>query len=120
MPVLCIGNFIAGGAGKTPTALALAKVARKNGLKPGFLTRGYGGGISRPTIVDIKKHNSHDVGDEPLLLGRRFPTAISADRPKGARLLEDKDFDITEMLARFGFAPMSLDAGLARSFVTGS
>ncbi len=89
VPVLCIGNFIAGGAGKTPTALALARAAKKSGMKPGFLTRGYGGGISHATMVDVKKHNSHDVGDEPLLLAARFPTAVSPDRPRGARLLEE-------------------------------
>jgi len=88
-PVLCIGNFIAGGAGKTPTALAFARAAKKSGLKPGFLTRGYGGSIIRPTLVDRNKHNSHDVGDEPLLLAARFTTVVSPDRVKGARLLED-------------------------------
>ena len=49
VPTICIGNFIAGGAGKTPTAIALAKVAVSRGLKPGFLSRGYGGNHFRPT-----------------------------------------------------------------------
>ena len=88
VPVLCIGNFIAGGAGKTPTAIAIAKAAKKQKLKPGFLSRGYGGGITEPTVVDIHKHNSHDVGDEPLLLAARFTTVVSPDRIKGAQLLE--------------------------------
>ncbi len=87
-PVLCVGNFIAGGAGKTPTAITLAKAARRKGLKPGFLTRGYGGRITHPTVVDNKIHNSHDVGDEPLLLAEKHITVVSPDRPNGARLLE--------------------------------
>ena len=43
VPVICVGNFVVGGAGKTPTALAIARIARGRGLKPGFLIRGYGG-----------------------------------------------------------------------------
>jgi len=43
IPVLCVGNLVLGGAGKTPTALEVASVCRKLNLNPGFLTRGYGG-----------------------------------------------------------------------------
>lgn len=97
LPVLCIGNFIAGGAGKTPTAIAIARMAKKMKLKPGFLSRGYGGGITSPTIVNIDQHNSHDVGDEPLLLAANFPTAVSPDRAKGALLLEEQGVDFIIM-----------------------
>lgn len=87
VPVICIGNFIAGGAGKTPTALHLAKFAILAGLKPGFLSRGYGGGISITTLVNLEIHNAHDVGDEPLLLAERATTVISANRLAGAKML---------------------------------
>ena len=97
LPVLCIGNFIAGGAGKTPTAIAAARMAKKMKLKPGFLSRGYGGGITSPTIVSIDQHNSHDVGDEPLLLATCFPTVVSADRAMGALLLEEQGVDFIIM-----------------------
>ncbi len=97
LPVLCIGNFIAGGAGKTPTAITIAKMAKKMKLKPGFLSRGYGGGITSPTIVNTDQHNSHDVGDEPLLLAACFPTAVSPDRAKGAQLLEEQGVDFIIM-----------------------
>ena len=86
-PVLCIGNFVAGGGGKTPTALEIARLAKERGLNPGFLSRGYGGRISGPEHVNLKKHNAHDVGDEPLLLARQAPTVISADRLAGAEKL---------------------------------
>ena len=89
LPVLCVGNFIVGGAGKTPTALALARVAREIGLRPAFLSRGYGGSISRPTRVDKTVHNARDVGDEPLLLALAAPTFVSPDRPAGARAIEE-------------------------------
>lgn len=97
VPVLCVGNFIAGGAGKTPTAIAIARAAKNKNLKPGFLSRGYGGAINSATLVNIDKHNSHDVGDEPLLLAARFPTVVSPDRTKGARLLEDQGINFIIM-----------------------
>ena len=97
LPVLCIGNFIVGGAGKTPTALALADAAKKTGFAPGFLSRGYGGQVSAPCLVDRTLHNAHDVGDEPLLLAARHPTVVAADRPKGAALLEQQGVDLIIM-----------------------
>lgn len=87
VPVICIGNFIAGGAGKTPTALQLAKFALLAGLKPGFLSRGYGGGVSITTLVDLDRHNAHDVGDEPLLLAQITTTVVSVNRLAGAKML---------------------------------
>ncbi len=97
VPVLCIGNFIAGGAGKTPTAIAIARAAKKKNFKPGFLTRGYGGGITTATFVDLDKHNSHDVGDEPLLLAENFLTVVSPDRVNGALMLETQNIDFIIM-----------------------
>lgn len=91
IPVLCIGNFVVGGGGKTPTAIALAQIAKSKGLKPGFLSRGYGGKISIATVVDLEKHNALDVGDEPLLLAREAPTIVSADRIAGAELIFQQD-----------------------------
>ena len=88
LPVLCVGNFVVGGAGKTPTALALAHIAREMDLSVAFLTRGYGGSITRPTLVDKAVHNARDVGDEPLLLALHAPTVVSPDRPAGARFIE--------------------------------
>ena len=52
LPVLCVGNFTVGGAGKTPVAIAVAREARRMGLVPGFLSRGHGGGFSSPQLVD--------------------------------------------------------------------
>lgn len=96
-PVLCIGNFVAGGGGKTPTALAMAAHIKKAGYKPGFLSRGYGGHISGPEQVALDTHNAHDVGDEPLLLARVAPTVISADRLSGAEKLVEIGCDFIIM-----------------------
>ncbi len=84
IPVVCIGNLTVGGAGKTPTALALARLLQLAGQRPFFLTRGYGGALGGPVMVEPEKHTAHDVGDEPLLLARVAPTIVARDRTAGA------------------------------------
>lgn len=90
LPVLCVGNLVAGGAGKTPTCIALANVVSEAGRQPMFLTRGHGGALAGPVIVDLEVHNAHDVGDEALLLARHAPTMVSRDRAIGAQAIEDE------------------------------
>ena len=99
IPVWCIGNLVAGGGGKTPTALALMALIREHKLakNPCFLSRGYGGSARGALLVDPAKHYAALVGDEPLLLARAAPTIISADRAVGARLAEQKGFDLIVM-----------------------
>lgn len=86
VPVICIGNFTLGGTGKTPTAAAVAELLREARRVPFFLTRGYGGSLAGPVLVDPARHSAAEVGDEPLLLARTAPTIVSRDRPAGARL----------------------------------
>ncbi|MEM7215002.1 MAG: tetraacyldisaccharide 4'-kinase [Pseudomonadota bacterium] len=90
VPVLCVGNFIVGGAGKTPVVELLSGFVRARGLQPGVLTRGHGGAITTPTVVKPQHHNAHDVGDEALLHASHAITVVSADRPSGAALLVEK------------------------------
>src|SRR6185436_754281 len=84
IPVVCVGNPTLGGAGKTPTAIAISKILAAAGRKPFFLSRGYGGNIGGPVAVDAARHRAADVGDEPILLGRVAPTIVSRDRVTGA------------------------------------
>jgi tetraacyldisaccharide 4'-kinase len=85
VPVVCIGNLTVGGAGKTPTALAVARMLAAEGERPAFLSRGYGGAQAGPLQVDPARHTAHDVGDEPLLLARAAPTVVARARVAGAR-----------------------------------
>lgn len=84
VPVLCVGNLVAGGAGKTPVALDLAARLTARGIAAHFLTRGYDGTLAGPLLVDATRHGFAEVGDEPLLLARRAPTWVARDRPAGA------------------------------------
>ncbi|ORE91136.1 tetraacyldisaccharide 4'-kinase [Aurantimonas sp. 22II-16-19i] len=98
VPVLCIGNFTAGGGGKTPTALALGRAALALGRRPGYVSRGHGRRRRDPLIVEPDHHTVRDVGDEPLLLARVAPTAVAANRAAALRLLLDqRDVDFVIM-----------------------
>lgn len=88
LPVICVGNFTAGGTGKTPLSILIARELQMLGAKPAFLTRGYGGKIRGPRRVDLALHTAGDIGDEAMLLAHEAPVMISADRVRGARLLE--------------------------------
>jgi tetraacyldisaccharide 4'-kinase len=86
IPVLCVGNYHVGGAGKTPTVLALAKLMRELGETPVVLSRGYGGELRGPVRVDPEQHAAADVGDEPLMLAGHLPVVVSRQRAEGVPL----------------------------------
>lgn len=85
VPVICIGNLVAGGAGKTPVAQAIARHMISRGVDVHFLSRGYGGKLKGPERVVPGIHEAADVGDEPLLLAATAPCWVSADRVAGAK-----------------------------------
>lgn len=112
VPVVCVGNFTVGGAGKTPTVIALAKAATALGLKPGVLSRGYGGSIDRTTVVDPHHHRARDVGDEPLLIARHALTVIARKRLDGANRLIAEGADLIIMDDGFQSARLHFDYAL--------
>jgi tetraacyldisaccharide 4'-kinase len=94
--VICVGNLTAGGTGKTPIAMAIARMTLTRGLKTGFLTRGYGGKVRGPAFVMSEDRAQH-VGDEPLLLAAVAPVIVARDRAAGAKLAEENGFDVLIM-----------------------
>ncbi|NKB48199.1 MAG: tetraacyldisaccharide 4'-kinase [Alphaproteobacteria bacterium] len=95
VPVICVGNLVAGGAGKTPVALALASLLE--GHEVAFLTRGYGGSEAGPLRVEAYRHRADEVGDEALLLARAATTWVSGDRVAGAKAASEAGAEIIIM-----------------------
>lgn len=95
--VICVGNLTAGGSGKTPVAIAIARALTERGLRAIFLTRGYGGRIKGPAFVDAAKDCAADAGDEAILLAAAAPTIVSRDRADGARLADNHNADVIIM-----------------------
>ncbi len=96
-PVICIGNLVAGGAGKTPVAISLLKLLTAHGKRAYGLTRGYGGRLAGPERVDPARHDADHVGDEALLLARAAPTWIARNRVAGALAATSAGADVIVM-----------------------
>lgn len=97
IPVICVGNYHVGGAGKTPTVLALAKLLRELDERPVVLSRGYGGRLEGPVKVDRDRHSAADVGDEPLMMAASLPVVVSRDRAAGLALARAQDASVILM-----------------------
>ena len=112
IPVLCVGNYHTGGAGKTPTVLALTRLLRDLGETPVVLSRGYGGRLRGPVMVDPARHAAADVGDEPLMLARTVPVAVARDRPSGVALARSQGASVILMDDGFQNPAVAKDASL--------
>jgi tetraacyldisaccharide 4'-kinase len=114
--VICVGNLVVGGAGKTPVSLALSKMLTERAVA--FLTRGYGGREQGPLRVDPSAHSSRDVGDEALLLARAAPTWVSRNRPDGARAASKAG--ASTIIMDDGFQNSSLTKNIALIVIDGA
>ena len=121
LPVVCVGNLVAGGSGKTPVVLSLAALAAREGIATHVVTRGHGGRLAGPVRVDPAVHDAVAVGDEALMLAQVAPCWVARDRLAGARaaaasgadavLLDDgfqnpgidKDLSLLVVDAEYGF-----------------
>jgi len=92
---ICVGNVVMGGSGKTPVCIALAKLAIKQGLKPCFLTKGYG--RSKKGFFNLTpQSNPYEYGDEPVLLSNYAPTFVYSSI-KDLQVFNSKGFDVVIM-----------------------
>jgi tetraacyldisaccharide 4'-kinase len=112
IPVLCVGNYHVGGAGKTPAVLALTKMLRDLGETPVVLSRGYGGQLRGPIKVDPERHAAVDVGDEPLMLARAVAVVVARDRIGGVALARSLGASVILMDDGFQNPAIAKDASL--------
>jgi tetraacyldisaccharide 4'-kinase len=112
IPVLCVGNYHVGGAGKTPAVLALAKMLRDLGETPVVLSRGYGGRLRGPVKVDPERHVAEEVGDEPLMMARTVPVVVARDRVDGVALAKSQRASVVLMDDGFQNPAITKDASL--------
>jgi len=119
-PVICVGNFTAGGTGKTPLALHIARLLQARGGSPVFLTRGYGGRERGPVWVEDGAGAARRFGDEPLLLARVAPTLVSRDRRIGVRTIEDSGRKVSTVIMDDGLQNPALVKDLTIAVVDGT
>ena len=112
IPVICVGNYHVGGAGKTPTVLALTKLLRELGETPVVLSRGYGGRLKGPVMVDRERHTASDIGDEPLMMVRDVPVTVAHDRLEGVVLAKSQGATVILMDDGFQNPHLLKDASL--------
>lgn len=112
IPVICVGNYHVGGAGKTPTVLALTGLLRELGETPVVLSRGYGGRLKGPVMVDRARHTAADVGDEPLMMARDVPVAVARDRLDSVALAKSQGATVILMDDGFQSPGLLKDASL--------
>jgi tetraacyldisaccharide 4'-kinase len=119
LPVVCAGNFTAGGTGKTPLALYLCELLQRSGQRPVVLTRGYGGRHAGPHWIG-GADTARDVGDEALLLARVAPTLVARDRAAGARHVEAEPQAATVIVMDDGLQNPQLAKDLVIAVVDGA
>jgi tetraacyldisaccharide 4'-kinase len=112
IPVLCVGNYHVGGAGKTPAVLALVNLLRDAGEAPIVLSRGYGGKLHGPIQVDPERHSAGDVGDEPLMMAQRVAVVVARDRIEGVALARAQGASVIVMDDGFQNPAIVKDASL--------
>lgn len=119
LPVICVGNFTAGGTGKTPLVLYLCDKLKAAGHEPVALTRGYGGRLMGPYWVNAASDRARDVGDEALLLARRLPTLVARNRRLGAEAIERGPHPVSVIIMDDGLQNPALAKDLTLAVVDG-
>ena len=114
VPVIVVGNWIVGGAGKTPTTLALLTLLKAMGIQAGVISRGYGRNTDDAALVS-RQSAAADVGDEPLLIHLRsgVPVAVGRDRVAAARALIQANPGLQILVSDDGLQHLRLPRALA-------
>ncbi|MGC3963844.1 MAG: tetraacyldisaccharide 4'-kinase [Rhodocyclaceae bacterium] len=109
VPVIVVGNVVAGGSGKTPATLWLVDALRRRGMTPGIVSRGYGGSATAPTAVTATSSPA-EVGDEPTLMARRsrVPVWVGHRRAEAARALLAAHPEVDVLIADDGLQHYAL------------
>ncbi len=109
VPVIVIGNVVAGGAGKTPTVIALVQHLQARGLHPGVVSRGYGRS-GEDCIEVLADTDARIAGDEPLLVHRTTgaPVFVAARRIQAARALRVRHPDTNVIVCDDGLQHLAL------------
>jgi len=124
IPVVCVGNLVVGGSGKSPLVASLAVHLTQAGLRPGIVSRGYGGMVKDlPIEVELDSLPSQ-VGDEPLMLKRRVgcPVMVCRDRARAVErlhaqhqvnvILSDDGLQNTRLWRDFSICVFNKDQGI--------
>ena len=120
LPVVCIGNFTAGGTGKTPLSMLVARLLIEQGEKPVFLTRGFGGHVSGPAWVEDVADAAQRYGDEPLLLATVAPTLVARDRRAGIGVIERGQREASVVVMDDGLQNSALAKDLCIAVIDGT
>ena len=110
VPVVCVGNVVLGGAGKTPTVELVCNILREKFQDPHILTAGYGGYLKNVVRVDPKLHSYLQVGDEALLSATVAPTWVGRNRVNSGKAAVACGADV--LIMDDGFQNNSLEKDL--------
>ncbi len=95
-PIICVGNAILGGAGKTPMTIKIRRTLQNNFKNIFVLTRGYKGKVKGPILVDSSE-NFLKFGDESLIHFKHGKTCVSKNKYSGAMFCENLGADLIIM-----------------------
>ncbi|TXS92999.1 tetraacyldisaccharide 4'-kinase [Parahaliea maris] len=107
VPVVVVGNITVGGTGKTPVVIALVEALQQAGLRPGVVSRGYGGRAPLYPHRLSEISLASDAGDEPLLIYQRTGAAVVVD-PLRARAVQALEQEVDIVLCDDGLQHYAL------------
>jgi tetraacyldisaccharide 4'-kinase len=120
VPVIIVGNITVGGSGKTPMVIYLIELLRRQGYRPGVISRGYGVTIDGVKLVDLEA-SAAEVGDEPAMIVARtqVPMAVGPDRLAAVSLLQ-RHYDIDVIISDDGLQHYTLPRDIELVIIDGA